>query len=252
MRAFELLFLAVLSVVSVGGAVASSQNYQLTIVGIDGGGGSGATSADYTSEVSFGLTAGRSSAPAIYVNTVGFVAQFNSPPIGVDDLRSHGFDQPVDILIPSLLANDSDPDQVEEILALHTFNLRTEAGGSVLFVAPYLRYFPPAGFRGTDHFNYTLVDPEGDVGMATVEVVSIPASNLTPNTLTMVKLADGNYLVRFQGAANATQFVVLTKTEIGAATWDLLFAKENGGDGLVEFMVNPRDGNQRFYEVQTF
>jgi hypothetical protein len=251
MRALAVFILAALSVVSAGAAVASSQNYQLTIIGIDDGGGR-SSSADYANDVSFGLTVGRSGDFAVYANTLGFVAQFNNPPVGMDDLRSHGFDQPVDILIPSLLANDSDPDQIDEILSLHRFSAKTDAGGDVVLVPPYLRYFPPTNFRGTDRFSYTLVDPEGDFDMATVTVISIPASTLIPNTLTMVKLPDGTYLVRFQGPADATQFNVLTKTEIGAPTWDILFVKENGGDGLVEFIINPRDGSRRFYEVETF
>jgi len=251
MKALAVFILAALSLASAGAAVATSQDYQLTIIGIDQGGGN-SSSADYTNDVSFGLTVGRSAAPAFYANTLGLVAQFNNPPIGADDLRSHGFDQPVDIPIASLLANDSDPDQLDEILALNTFSVTTEAGGSVTFLPGFLRYFPPANFRGTDRFNYTLVDPEGDFDMATVTVVSVPAGNLTPNTLTMVKMADGNYLVRFQGPANANQFNVLTKTEISAPTWDLLFVAENGGDGLVEFIVNPKAAARQFFEVQTF
>jgi hypothetical protein len=239
-----------LTLVSVRGAVASSDDYQLTAIGLDAGGGH-SSSAGYGSDVSFGLTVGRS-VVGNYANTLGFVGQFNNPPKGADDLRSHAFDQPVDILIPALLANDSDPDYIEEILTLHTFDLVTEAGGSVTFVPPFLRYVPPLNFRGTDYFDYTLLDPDGDFDTATVAVVSVPASTLKPNALTMVKLEDGNYLVRFQGAANATQFIVYTKDNLNTTGWATLLVMDNGGDGLVEFIVDPKADKHRYFQIQSF
>src|SRR5687768_9446480 len=91
MKSFAVFILGVLSLVSTRGAVASSADYQLTMIGLDSGGGHG-SSANYTSDVSFGLTVGRSSATLSAANTLGFVAQFNNPPIAMDDLRSHVFD----------------------------------------------------------------------------------------------------------------------------------------------------------------
>ena len=250
MKTFAVLILAFLSVVSARAAVAESQNYDLTTIGLDSGGGR-SVSSNYTGDVSFGLTVGRSSAPSIYANTLGFVAQFNNPPIGVDDIRSHVFEQFVDIVIPGLVVNDFDPDSIEEIISLHSFEIVTEAGGTVSMVASALRYFPPPNFKGIDYFDYTLIDQDGDTDVAQVTVVSIPAITQAPNTLTMIRLSDGNFLVRMQGPANANQFQIYTTTNVAAAQWDLYSILENRGDGVLEFIIDPKETSRRFFRVLT-
>jgi hypothetical protein len=252
MKAFVFLFVALLSLAPVRGAVATSQDYQLTTIGLDEGGGPSG-SANYACDLSVGLVVGRSvQAQTFIVNTLGFAAQLNSPPIAQDDLRTHQFDAALDIVISGLLGNDSDPDYTREILGLHTFQAVTDAGGSVVRNGGLLTYTPPPNFRGTDHFTYTVIDPDADIDTGVVALLSRPAIPFLNNGITWVKLSDGKYLFHYQGPTGGSDYDVQSKTDLNAPEWDNYIVAKAGGDGIVEWIADPRAELRRFFKVTVF
>jgi hypothetical protein len=226
--------------------VATSANYGLTIIGTGAGGGR-SSSETYTSDITLGLVSGRSSATFFYATALGYAAQLNNPPIANDDLRSNPYDTLLDLFMPTLLPNDSDPDL--DAITLKQFDTITEEGGSVVSVPPYLRYSPPAGLRGADEFNYTIIDIHGDTDTATVTLIAVPPTPAKPNGLTMIPLADGTYLVHFQGPTTGRDYIVLTKADLSEAEWQTYLVAHVGGDGVVDFIVDPRTETRRFFQV---
>lgn len=91
----------------------------------------------------------------------------NRPPLAVGDTLSTQENTATTVTIPTLLANDSDPDTGDTI----TFAFATPANhGTVLVAGSALTYAPAANFFGTDSFSYTIVDSSGATGAALVTV----------------------------------------------------------------------------------
>jgi hypothetical protein len=250
MKLFAILLLAAASFCGARAAVSSSANYEMTTIAFDSGGGLSA-SANYQSEISVGLTAGRTFATFFYANYMGYPAQLNTPPIASNDLRSHTHDTAVDVALSALFANDFDLDRFDTP-ALFGFESTTEAGGTVVQVAGALRYTPPAGFRGTDHFSYTIIDQSGDLSSADVALISTPAIQQAVNSLAVVPLGDGTLLFRYQGVANRPIYQVLTKPNLSSPDWDIYFTINSSPDGIIEFVVNPATQNQSYFQVVYF
>lgn len=84
-------------------------------------------------------------------------------------------------VVVDVVANDRDDDGDALMLPLET-SLPQPAHGSRLRVnATSFRYFPDAGFTGTDSFQYDVVDPWGARGVATVSITV--TSNGAPVTV---------------------------------------------------------------------
>ncbi|MFD0916458.1 Ig-like domain-containing protein, partial [Pseudahrensia aquimaris] len=109
----------------------------------------------------------------------------------VDDAETTNVDTPVTI---DVLANDTD-DQ-GDAQTIQSFDMTSAEGGMIAQNANgELVYIPPAGFVGTDTFEYTVVDAEGATDTATVTVtVEQPnttdavddAATTTPGTMVMI------------------------------------------------------------------
>ncbi len=88
---------------------------------------------------------------------------------------------------PALLANDTDPDG--DTVTISAFDATTAQGGSVTGVnvnTGEFTYNPPAGFRGVDSFNYTIVDNDAHTSVASARITLegivwfVDDSNTTP------------------------------------------------------------------------
>lgn len=98
--------------------------------------------------------------------TINVTAAGVTPPDAVDDTATTPVDTPVDI---DVLANDSDPNG--EDISIFDFDPASTNGGTVEQNADdTLKYTPPAGFTGTDTFNYSVVNVSGGVDTATVTI----------------------------------------------------------------------------------
>jgi hypothetical protein len=106
------------------------------------------------------------SGPASLSNFVYLPLILNAAPVAVDDWVITEEDIPVDV---NVLANDIDPDG--DILVLIDHDVASAEGGAVsCTVLGVCTYSPPAGFTGTDTFDYTAGDGGGGTGVATVTV----------------------------------------------------------------------------------
>lgn len=77
----------------------------------------------------------------------------------------------------TILGNATDPDG--DPLSLSAVDAQSAAGGTVSRTGNQLTYSPPAGFHGTDSFNYTVAD---SFGLTATDVVNIQV-NGTPKVL---------------------------------------------------------------------
>lgn len=96
----------------------------------------------------------------------------NDPPNAVSDFATVNEDESIAV---SVLANDSDPDG--DTLNLQSYD--QPANGTVSDNGSVITYTPSANFNGTDSFNYTINDGNGNTDTATV-FVTINAVNDSP------------------------------------------------------------------------
>lgn len=108
------------------------------------------------------------------VTEVRIHAATNAAPIAVADSGTTAAGQPLDL---NLLANDADPDQGPQPLAIVSIVSPTHGTAEVL--SNGLRYIPDPGFAGVDTFAYVA----GDSGLSatgTVTVTVVAPTNLPP------------------------------------------------------------------------
>jgi hypothetical protein len=98
-----------------------------------------------------GLTA--STSFSVTVNAV------NDAPIANSDSGSCKKTATCSLYIPSLLANDSDPDG--NVLSLYSFGSASNMGGKITRNGNYLYYTPSASVGSSDYFSYTVADGQG-------------------------------------------------------------------------------------------
>lgn len=91
----------------------------------------------------------------------------NQPPVAVNDLYTTVSN--VSITTGNVLLNDSDSDN--DTLGISAFSSVSASGGNVINnLNGTFDYQPPAGFVGTDSFNYTITDGRGGSDQAIVTI----------------------------------------------------------------------------------
>lgn len=228
---------------------ASSANYQLTNVSLDGGGIRNGSD-NYTNDVAISMIAVRALAAVSVVNNVGYTATLNNPPVAFDDVLSHPFDQPILIVPESFLQNDVDQDS--DTLSVYGVDAGTEAHGSVAVNGPNFIYAPPIAFNGIDHFNYTVIDSGGDLAQGAVTMVIAPAIESQPiQTIAIYKLSDGSYLLRFRYNKGFSEYQIQSTPNLEQTNWQIVESIRAGGDGVASMIIQA-DGPRRFYRAVVF
>ena len=105
----------------------------------------------------------------------------NGPPVGVDDAFEVAEGETLDVAVPGLLANDSDPegDPIRVSLVTEPAN-----GDSSVFQVGSFQYTPDPGFTGIDSFRYEVSDDQGNSTGLVVEVVITVTAAQEPTTST--------------------------------------------------------------------
>ena len=102
----------------------------------------------------------------------------NTPPVAEDDVYDTGVDEPLSVLAPGVLDNDSDDDAdpLEAVLVSDP-----DEGGTLEFYADgSFDYTPPAGYIGNDAFTYRPFDGTDLGNLAEVTVrIGAPAGPYT-------------------------------------------------------------------------
>lgn len=138
-------------------------------------------------------------------------------PIAVPDLACMLRQQP-SVLVPDVLANDSDPQGAALVLVAH--DAVSTAGGTVVAIGSGFSYTPPADFWGEDAFTYTIADPEGNEAVGEVHVMVWPGP------------IDGDELVAGQHGISIAPDVAF-----GRLGWSLAGGGDLNGDGLHDVVV---------------
>ena len=101
----------------------------------------------------------------------------NRPPVAVDDTAVTGRDQVLSIPAATLLGNDTDPNG--DTLVITAVTPASARGGTVTLSGTTVTYTPPAGYVGTDSFDYTVADkPTGGLTDTGTVCVVVRAVNL--------------------------------------------------------------------------
>ena len=189
----------------------------------------------------------------------GTALEPNDPPIAVDDAYATNQDTAITIDGTDLLADDSDPDGDDSLLAITGIN----TGGTVGTVTDHgngtYTYDPngqfdslPAGVSADDSFTYTIADPLGATGTATV-TVTVDGLNDTPE---LVVNAGASVPIRGTTPIGASQLAFgdvdtsadgLTYTVTTAPTRGRLEFLSNPGTAITGFTQADLDAGQVIY-----
>ena len=150
-----------------------------------------------TDDVNKGLVAINAiyQAAGAHVGALGFT-DTNRVPVGVNDgIISVEKNVSKSILISELLSNDTDPDG--DTLRISSFTQGTK--GAVSKTTTHMVYSPTTGSVGADTFTYTVSDPLGSQGTATVTLNIVSAAPIAQslsivdgesNTLIIIPVSD--------------------------------------------------------------
>jgi len=143
---------------------------------------------DYT------ITDGTATATAHVTITVGPI---NDTPVAVDDMAATNEDTAVEILVSTLLANDTDADG--DILTLVELNNATN--GTLALVGETITFTPVLNFNGEAGFDYTITDGTAtDTAHVTISVAAVNdapvavSDTATTNEDTAVEILDSTLL----------------------------------------------------------
>lgn len=234
------------------GDISTSPNYSITIATFDGGGGR-SMSEDYVNDIVITPVTGRSVAQlqlGSLAITYGFSAQINNAPEAGNDVRSHSPGVAVTILNSSLLSNDRDPD--DDLISISSVTALSQAGGSVTLSRGSVRYVPPEGLTGVDHFQYVVTDANGDSSTATVTLAIGPdGGSQDVGEIAIVRQADGRVLVRFLGNPNQPRYSIEFTPSLTERNWQVVHTADPGEDGIVEFLLDPSLSGEGYYRAST-
>jgi hypothetical protein len=143
-------------------------------------------------------------------------AEGNSPPVAVDDNYTTAQDTALEVALPGVFANDSDPEG-DDFGISSAFVVPTAEHGSLTLSSGdgAFLYTPDPGFVGTDSFQYQLTDGQalGNVATVTIEVTavepeptptSVPTDEETPNPTSTPLATDAEKPAPKQPAAKPT------------------------------------------------
>jgi hypothetical protein len=110
----------------------------------------------------------------------------------------------------------------------------TAAGGQVFITGAWVIYIPPAGWNGTDSFEYTVTDGQGALETATVRIQVVDSTvPRPPNALRVVAQPDGSVRVDFIGIGG---LIYLVQGSVDLENWITLDTVEAGPTGLFHYI----------------
>ncbi len=174
------------------------------------------------------------------------VTPVNDPPAAFDDFAGTFRDTPVSVAVA---LNDTDIDGD----ALSVATVGTPASGVAISDGPgSVQYTPGSGFVGVDTFTYTITDPSGATGSASV-TVSVSATNQPPNAIDDFAVTGPDELVVIDVLANDVDpdGDLLSVAAVGSPArgsvvlngdGTISYTPDNGFAGLDAFAYTATDG----------
>ncbi len=197
--------------------------------------------ADYVGTDTFDYTIsdGSATATATVAITTDPVDPANSPPTALDDSATTTEDTPVAV---NVLANDSDPDG--DSLSVISTTSPTQGGSTAIESDGTVTYTPPAGYVGTDTFDYTISD--GTATAAATVTVTIDTDNHAPTAEDDTANADNEETITIDILSNDSDpdGDALTVTALDTS-WTIGTATLNS-DNTVTYAAPEEDATDRF------
>ena len=137
--------------------------------------------------------------------------------------------QPLTLLVATLLANDVDPDG--DPLTLASVSTLSTNGGGVSLAGTNVTYSPRTNYTGYDHFGYTVSDLRGGSANGTVEVF-VASGPLPPANHASVSIEPGSVQLQFSGLPGRT-YEVQRSTDL--LNWTVLQTIAVPAHGILNF-----------------
>jgi len=155
----------------------------------------------------------------------------NSPPQPSDDLVGTTKNQPVEVAVAKLLANDTDPDGNPLTLGLPS--AASSQGGGVALETDIVRYTPPTDYVGDDTFLYRVSDGQGGEASANVlvDIREGPSPNL--NIISIERSATGAVSLKLIGLPGLHYSIQFSEDLAG---WIDLAEVTAGLNGEIDFV----------------
>ena len=147
------------------------------------------------------------SATAIQVQVT--VAAVNDAPVaGADTLTRPDSTRVTKVLLATLLANDTDPEN--DSLSITAVGSALPVGSTVSIFGAFVVYVAPSNTAGNGSFTYTLSDGTSSVtGVVTITETSSSAAAGSPNSASLVQ-SGSDYVLKFLGVPGRTYGVQYT------------------------------------------
>ena len=154
-------------------------------------------------------------------------------------------DQPVRIARAKLVQNAADPDG--DALAVSSFNAVSLNGGTIVGTLTHLIYTPPAGYTGSDQFDFTISDGRGGYATAHVQIM-VAAAIPAQNQLSLTVLENGHVRIVFAGIPGR-EYEVQRSTDL--LNWNSLGTMQVPLHGILEVIDDNPPLGQAYYRLRS-
>jgi hypothetical protein len=169
----------------------------------------------------------------------------NPPPVATNVVLQRNQNCGVKMLISTLLANDSDPDN--EVVTFISAGPSSTNGGSVVVSNDWIYYTPLSGFTNSDAFSYVIEDSAGVQATGLVSITVPVDLSQSQNIVAIEALGNNASLISFQGIAGRTYTIQYTES-LQTPVWQTLGTSTAGATGAFAFTDTPASGSPaRFY-----
>jgi hypothetical protein len=179
-------------------------------------------------------------------NTLAQNQSINTPPVATNLTIERYPTQGVKVRLATLLTNDSDADGDSLSIVINTTSANA---GTVTVSSGWVFYTPAAGFTNDDFFNYTIQDGFGGSAVGTV-IVAIIVDNSPGQSLTLIDLGNGSFLINGSGIAGRTYRLQYTGS-LDTPNWQFLPGATLTANnvGIFQFVDNPGLETRRYYRA---
>src|SRR5439155_11517943 len=137
------------------------------------------------------------------------ITSLNEPPVAGPDTIERFETQGTNVLVTTLLANDTDADG--DTLSITSVSSPSPGGATVTTDGERVYYTPLPGFTSSDSFTYTVSDGRGGTATGTVTVNTIMETD-TARIAGIQHLGNGTFRITFKAVPGRTYRIQFTET----------------------------------------
>ena len=147
--------------------------------------------------------------------------------LAADDAITRHTNEMVQVLVSTLLANDSD--LAYPPLTIISVSPTSAQGAPVENYLSYLYYMPPAGMNKADTFTYTVRNSRLDTATATVTITVVPVTSDTPKSTLLITdvPGTGGKSIHLTGTPGHRYELQATTNLLGSEWWPIQYLNAN-------------------------